>query len=387
MHIFSFLGKKKKSPPKIEYEDLVVENIPDETEGFGINYMDAASLEPDEKQEYVASLKDTVTSLEEKNAGIKAEYKAVSSYLSDIQLIDTMPTEEHDKLVKLAKHIQTLTVDRKIYQTTEGRISNSRYISMQHHEDEIKDVIVDMSNDEQRIQMISRDMKIIEAEKFGLRQDAKDLSHDQNLVGQITLISFLALISVFAVYILSSIFNPAGINDTAFLIIIFCVLLLVTAVFLISRKIKYNIKLTEAKLNRAISIHNKLKIKYVNAVSTLDYKKAKYDVDSAYELSRLYEMYLEAKKENEKYRRTTSEINEATEKIMTMLKNLNLYDPYIWQNEIRSLADKREMVEVRHRLNVRRQKLREQLEHNQKIIDETESMIKLYTLNYDLTND
>ena len=261
MHIFSFLGKKKKSPPKIEYEDLVVENIPDETEGFGINYMDAASLEPDEKQEYVASLKDTVTSLEEKNAGIKAEYKAVSSYLSDIQLIDTMPTEEHDKLVKLAKHIQTLTVDRKIYQTTEGRISNSRYISMQHHEDEIKDVIVDMSNDEQRIQMISRDMKIIEAEKFGLRQDAKDLSHDQNLVGQITLISFLALISVFAVYILSSIFNPAGINDTAFLIIIFCVLLLVTAVFLISRKIKYNIKLTEAKLNRAISIHNKLKIK------------------------------------------------------------------------------------------------------------------------------
>ncbi len=387
MHIFSFLGKKKKSPPKIEYEDLVVENIPDETEGFGINYMDAASLEPDEKQEYVASLKDTVTSLEEKNAGIKAEYKAVSSYLSDIQLIDTMPTEEHDKLVKLAKHIQTLTVDRKIYQTTEGRISNSRYISMQHHEDEIKDVIVDMSNDEQRIQMISRDMKIIEAEKFGLRQDAKDLSHDQNLVGQITLISFLALISVFAVYILSSIFNPAGINDTAFLIIIFCVLLLVTAVFLISRKIKYNIKLTEVKLNRAISIHNKLKIKYVNAVSTLDYKKAKYDVDSAYELSRLYEMYLEAKKENEKYRRTTSEINEATEKLMTMLKNLNLYDPYIWQNEIRSLADKREMVEVRHRLNVRRQKLREQLEHNQKIIDETESMIKLYTLNYDLTND
>ena len=387
MHIFSFLGKKKKSPPKIEYEDLVVENIPDETEGFGINYMDAASLEPDEKQEYVASLKDTVTSLEEKNAGIKAEYKAVSSYLSDIQLIDTMPTEEHDKLVKLAKHIQTLTVDRKIYQTTEGRISNSRYISMQHHEDEIKDVIVDMSNDEQRIQMISRDMKIIEAEKFGLRQDAKDLSHDQNLVGQITLISFLALISVFAVYILSSIFNPAGINDTAFLIIIFCVLLLVTAVFLISRKIKYNIKLTEAKLNRAISIHNKLKIKYVNAVSTLDYKKAKYDVDSAYELSRLYEMYLEAKKENEKYRRTTSEINEATEKLMTILKNLNLYDPYIWQNEIRSLADKREMVEVRHRLNVRRQKLREQLEHNQKIIDETESMIKLYTLNYDLTND
>lgn len=387
MHIFSFLGRKKKSPPKIEYEELIVENIPDETEGFGIKDIDAASLEPDEKQEYVASLKDTVTSLEEKNAGIKAEYKAVSSYLSDIQLIDTMPAEEHDKLVKLAKHIQTLTVDRKIYQTTEGRISNSRYISMQHHEDEIKDVIVDMSNDEQRIQMISRDMKIIEAEKFGLRQDAKDLSHDQNLVGQITLISFLALISVFAVYILSSIFNPAGVNDTVFLIIIFCVLLLVTAVFLISRKIKYNIKLTEAKLNRAISIHNKLKIKYVNAVSTLDYKKAKYDVDSAYELSRLYEMYLEAKKENEKYRRTTGEINEATEKLMTMLKNLNLYDPYIWQNEIRSLADKREMVEVRHRLNVRRQKLREQLEHNQKIIDETESMIKLYTLNYDLTND
>lgn len=387
MHIFSFLGRKKKSPPKIEYEELIVENIPDETEGFGIKDIDAASLEPDEKQEYVASLKDTVTSLEEKNAGIKAEYKAVSSYLSDIQLIDTMPAEEHDKLVKLAKHIQTLTVDRKIYQTTEGRISNSRYISMQHHEDEIKDVIVDMSNDEQRIQMISRDMKIIEAEKFGLRQDAKDLSHDQNLVGQITLISFLALISVFAVYILSSIFNPAGVNDTVFLIIIFCVLLLVTAVFLISRKIKYNIKLTEAKLNRAISIHNKLKIKYVNAVSTLDYKKAKYDVDSAYELSRLYEMYLEAKKENEKYRRTTGEINEATEKLMTMLKNLNLYDPYIWQNEIRSLADKREMVEVRHRLNVRRQKLREQLEHNQKIIDETESMLKLYTLNYDLTND
>ncbi len=387
MGLFSFITNKKKKRIKKILEEVVVEQaeVSDELdENSDLEEIDLKNFPPKEKKEYIDSLSENIATLEIKNKNIKSEYKAVSSYLSDIQLIDTMPEADHEKMVRLAKHVQNLTVDRKIYQTTESAISNSRYITMQHYEGEIKDAIIDMANDEQRVSMIKRDMRIIEAEKFSLRQDARDYASDLSLVNQIILIAFLALVSVVFVYLLTSFFK-SDVNDMVFLLIILGVLLLFTAVLMISRKVKYNIKLTELKINKAIAVHNKLKIKYVNAVSWLEYKKDKYDVNSAYELGRLYELYLEAKKEKERYMKTASEINEAMDKIMSMLKNLNLYDYSIWQNEVRALADKREMVEIRHRLNTRRAKLREQLENNNKLIEQYENTIKLYSINYNLT--
>ena len=59
-----------------------------------------------------------------------------------------------------------------------------------------------------------------------------------------------------------------------------------------------------------------------------------------------------------------------------MLKNLNVKDPEIWTRQTQALIDPREMVEVRHALIGRRQKLREQLEYNREIAETAQKKIK-----------
>ena len=51
-----------------------------------------------------------------------------------------------------------------------------------------------------------------------------------------------------------------------------------------------------------------------------------------------------------------------------MVENLNragVNDSMIWLRQVAAFVDKREMVEVKHSLNVRRQRLREQMKENE----------------------
>ena len=49
------------------------------------------------------------------------------------------------------------------------------------------------------------------------------------------------------------------------------------------------------------------------------------------------------------------------------LKKQHVADADIWIYQPAALIDQKEMVEIRHRLNVRRQKLRDRIEYNAKI--------------------
>ena len=58
-----------------------------------------------------------------------------------------------------------------------------------------------------------------------------------------------------------------------------------------------------------------------------------------------------------------------------ILKSLSLYDPHIWLAQVKALIDPKEMVEVRHGLSTRRQKLRARIKYNQNRIDEARADI------------
>ncbi len=61
------------------------------------------------------------------------------------------------------------------------------------------------------------------------------------------------------------------------------------------------IKRAEVNMNHAITLLNHTKIKYVNSTNAVDYACEKYHVHNSYELTYLWEQYLEAKREREKF--------------------------------------------------------------------------------------
>ena len=59
-----------------------------------------------------------------------------------------------------------------------------------------------------------------------------------------------------------------------------------------------------------------------------------------------------------------------------MLHIHQLYDSKVWINHANALYDKKEMVEVKHNLLIRRQKLRTRMEYNMDVIRRMKSEIE-----------
>ena len=120
--------------------------------------------------------------------------------------------------------------------------------------------------------------------------------------------------------------------------------------------------------DHVISLQNHVKIKYVNMKNAVDYMHEKYHVSSAKELSDNYEKYQEMVRQREKFRITNEDLEYYRKQMYSLLSKLNLYDAKIWFSYANAILDKREMVEVKHDLIVRRQKLRSRMEYNMNVI-------------------
>ncbi len=123
-----------------------------------------------------------------------------------------------------------------------------------------------------------------------------------------------------------------------------------------------DIKRSQANINRAITLLNKISFKYVNVTNAVDYACEKYHAKNSYELNYIWEQYMEELRERDKYQKTNDELEYFNDKLVMLLQQYRLYDAKVWIYQAQALLDKKEMVEVKHELIVRRQKLRATLE-------------------------
>ena len=123
-------------------------------------------------------------------------------------------------------------------------------------------------------------------------------------------------------------------------------------------------------MNYAIVLLNKVKFKYVNVTNAVEYAREKYNVKNAYEFNYLWEQYLNEVREREKFRQTNEDLEYFNGKLVRLLNRYRMYDARVWVNQSSALIDKKEMVEVKHNLIVRRQKLRARMEYNAQNIRE-----------------
>ncbi len=312
---------------------------------------------------------------------LKEEYSTVNSYFSDIQIIESAPKHIGDKITEYASKIMNLTVDRRIFQNTESKLSNNRYSKMEELEPSMPKALVDLQNDEAYFNTVKKDMKLLEGERMSIRYDAKDLVQRQRTIRKISQLASVCLICVFVICIFAAIKLDNEIQDI-FLLILLLAGVLASGLFGLTKYTERQVRVTEIKLNKAIGLLNKVKIKYINAANTLDYEYAKYDVKNSYELSVDYEAYLEMKSERKKITEMTSALNDSEQQLISLLDMLNLYDKHIWLSQLKALTDSREMVEVRHKLTVRRQKLRMQIDYNKSKLDESKANIKKIIVYY-----
>lgn len=378
---FSFWGsifhKKRKSEP-VETDEELRKDLNEITSGL-IRELEREPVKVEKEKvdlrddkarvDYLGRLYEGIQEAKSQCGDIKFEYGQVTSYLKDIQLIDQAPEEEKEKLLTAANLILELTKERQKLQKQEYKFTDAQRRAMENYEDVVGTDIKKLLEYEDFQMKIKNDLRQLTSEKNLLIADKKDIIRRQSLLKTVgkcltaLLIASGAMLAALAICFKVDIGMPfVGTVGAAFVI---AVLILNEA-----RKNRIDMVITEKKCNRAIFLGNKVKIKYVNNVRTLDYMYHKYQVRNATELDFVRSQYMRAKREWARQRESSIRINENNQIVLEELRRLGVKDCDIWLGQVAALVEPKEMVEVRHDLNVRRQKLRELLDYNTGVMEE-----------------
>ena len=120
----------------------------------------------------------------------------------------------------------------------------------------------------------------------------------------------------------------------------------------------------------------------MNTTNLLEYEYRKYHVNTSEELEYQRNMYEEERKARRILEQANSQLMEERKNLLNLLQSIKVRDTAIWLGQCEALVDPREMVEIRHDLNQRRQSLRKRIEYNEANRDaarnEINSIVKDY---------
>ena len=371
-------SQEKKGKP-VEKREV---KIPDVTrKPKQLEEVDVKKFKTSDIELYVKSQCDIMEEAATYVENARAEYEAVTEQYNDIQLIEGAPDSVRNKLARAAEVVDTMAVDRRIYKTSEQKLSNAAYRRIEAIEHEFPKAVKLLYAQEEYYDTVKRDMRMVEGERMSLRMEAKGLVKRQLRIRNLAKTAIVSLLCVFLIFIIAmAVVIDDDTNTAIFIIVSMLAAILAVGMFALLKSTERNVLKCEIKLNKATALLNKIKIKYINAANILDYEYNKYDVKSAYELDNRYKLYLEMKEEQKRIMDMTSALNSAELELEESLKKLGLYDAKIWLGQVRALYNPKEMVEVRHELTVKRQKLRSQIEFNENRINEAKQNIKKMTL-------
>lgn len=348
----NLFGRKKKTEESTEIK-------PEER----LVLKDGIYSTPQEREAFLRNCCDLINEAKRQRFEAKKEYEVVTAYLADIQNIDLLPPHVKKSITEMARKVINLNQERQKMQKIPPKITMAQRMALEPYEDTILEEILKMEEQENYLQVINSDIRHLESEKASLDFELQDVMERDEL-GKKMLRAAGVFIVVFLIllFILQEVAKK-NVQVPFIFTIVFGII--VAAYFYFSnRKNQYELKVAELKMNRAIMLLNKVKIKYVNCTNLLDYLYEKFHVNNAKELRYHWQEYMRIVEEERRFNKTTESIDFYTEEIVRDLKKNGISDAAVWGYQIEALVEPKEMVEVRHRLNVRRQKLRQRIDYN-----------------------
>ncbi len=316
-----------------------------------------------EVKNFVRDCCESIAESEHQIDQIKKEYERVTEALTDIQKIDRISGEERQSMLDFCKKIKQLLQIRNQYKNREITISEAQVRRFDRYKEDLIDEIKKMYQSEMYQKAIESDMKHLEAEKEYLRHTQQEIVEKQNALKGMAKVLTALILSLFALFLV--IYYTMRIDMSyPYMGTLLLAAISATVLFVEANRNRHEMSVTEIKINKAIGLLNRVKIKYINNVSALDYNKQKYQVKDAADFEVMWGEYCKAKEYERKFKENTEQLNKNNEELLAILKEHQLADPEVWLVQCYAILDNREMVEIRHELNQRRQKLREQIEYN-----------------------
>ena len=320
-----------------------------------------------QREEYVRGCLEQIAEASREVENLQHEYQVVTSHLKDIEEIEALPENESRLLMECAKRIDTLERQQSGYKERKNRMTDEKFYQMECMEEEVQEAYEKLEKAEEYQNLIKRDLRRLDSERqaYGFRKielrhlmkDARSMTIVCATAVIFCLLLLLVLQYAFSFDVKIGYLAAGGIGALA-----------ITAIFLKYNDAVRELSQVESGISRLIRLQNTVKIRYVNNTHLLDYLYMKYNVKSAQELGRDYKQYLEEKDERHNYKRAEIELDSTQQELLHILRRYQVKDPMIWLYQTQALLDKKEMIEIRHNLIIRRQSLRRRMDYNKEVI-------------------
>lgn len=353
-----FHWKKKIEEPVYEIEDW--NEIVYDRDDLQIN--DKA-----QRQEYVKGCLEQIAEASRELETLQFEYNMVTSYLKDMEEIEALPEEERSELMACARKMEELEQQQSGYKSRPNRMSDVKYHQLERMEEEIQEGYEKLSAAEEYQVLVKRDLKKLDGEKQAYLFRRNELRRVIEDTRSMTIVCTVA-VSVCILLLMALQFAFQMNTKLGYLLAAAIGAIAITLIF-----VKYNDSVRELDrvengIGRIIRLQNTVKIRYVNNTHLLDYLYMKYNVSSADELGKSWQQYLEEKAERHSYQQAERELDLCQKELLHILRRYQVKDPMIWLHQTAAILDKKEMVEIRHNLIIRRQSLRKRMDYNKEVI-------------------
>jgi len=366
----AFFSKKKRSEDGIL--DFTINQEDMEKDLVDNHYLHTKS----QKLQYVENNCEQIIVYSKKIEESKRELDAVNKQIEDVLKIENMPPVAKENLKRTAKRILNLKKDKKSYKKYSSEIPENIYDFISNNEYRMPDILKDMKDNEDDCQTLKTNLNIIDGEKSGLKYERKAYAFRLRMLRKILFIIIPSIILI-TLTLLYAQYNSKSVDYKIYIYIAIIVGLIASTIILFADQYtRKKLMITELKMNKSIGLINKYKLRYVNSKATIDYLYKEYNVHNSYELSNLWRLFINAKKEREAYFKMSDELYKEIENYNSIINRLGLYDNTVWNYQIGAITDEKEMEEMKHKLFVRRDQLNKIIDNNESYVNKSKDKIR-----------
>ncbi|SFK50471.1 hypothetical protein SAMN05216390_101388 [Lachnospiraceae bacterium KH1T2] len=291
------------------------------------------------------------------------EYRLVTDYLKDIEEIEAAPEELRTRINKIAERITKLDHESALNRKSLGRIGDEEYNLLARYETEVRDDLEKIKKNEEFRELVRGDLQRLESEKAVYSYQKSELRSSMKNIKNLLLVTIAAASAAMAVLLV--LYAAAGLDIRVGLMMLGAIAALaLTGEYLAYSEAVRKLNYADAYITVLINKQNTVKIRYVNVTNLIEYEYRKYHISASIELEEYWNAYQEEKKARDFILRANSELSLEKSRLVQLMRDLHLKDPVIWARQCEALYNPKEMVEIRHDLNTRRQSLRQRIQYN-----------------------
>ncbi|MCI8928293.1 MAG: hypothetical protein HFI97_01995 [Lachnospiraceae bacterium] len=360
MGLLSRLFKRREKTQEPEYELEEWDEASYGKEDFQID-------DQGQREQYVRECLEQIAEASKEVDNLQFEYNMVTSYLKDMEEVESLPDKDKARVKELAKKLDSLEKQQSGYKERAKRLSDEKYRQMERMEEEAQEGYDKLREAEDQQDLIRRDLRRLEGEKNAYlfrRSELQRLLADTRTMTVICIVAMIVCILLLLVLQYGFQMNA----KFGYLAVAAIGAVAITLIFIKHGDAVKELARVENGIGRIIKLHNAAKIRYVNNTRLLEYLYLKYNVSSAGEFGKDWERYQQEKEERLSFQQTEKELDESQKELIRILRKHHVEDPMIWLHQTAALLDKKEMVEMRHNLIIRRQSLRRRMDYNKEVM-------------------